>query len=360
MTNSIHTLEDVREKIDHIDRDILQLVEQRADVAKIVKQIKLSQSPSPQYYRPEREAQVLRNTLRNYQGNLDQQDIVHIFRAIMSACLALQQQQHIAFLGPLGTFSHQSALKHFGDSINTVPCTSIPEVLKAVNFNNAYYGVIPIENSTEGVINVTLDQLLTTNLTICGEVNLRVRQHLLRRHTNEQSIEKIYSHPQSLAQCRQWLQQHLPNVELCPVASNAKAAELAAQDGSTAAIAGKLAQQHYQLHCVHSNIEDNPQNTTRFLVLGKHPVGTSGVDRTSLLLTSPTTPNRLNRILTHLKNHQILMLHKRTCPHGSGACWYFIDIEGHIEDKSISDLLNQLTDANIAHRILGAYPATII
>jgi len=258
----------------------------RFKAAQEVARIKLAADSKTEFYRPEREADVLRKVKARNQGPLDDEDIARLFREIMSACLALEQPMKIAFLGPRGTFTQTAALKHFGHSVKTQPVNAIPEVFRAVESGDCHYGVVPVENSTEGVVTHTLDMFLSSSLQICGEVSLRINHHLLGVTDEIEQIQTIYSHQQSLAQCRSWLDLNLPRVKRVSVSSNAEAAKLAAEDPKAAAIAGEAAADIYGLKLLSQNIEDEPGNTTRFLVIGKQEVPACGADKTSLLLAT--------------------------------------------------------------------------
>src|SRR5450755_3527119 len=275
-----------RDAIDAIDRELLRLLNERAAHAKVIGSLKGDTAA----YRPEREAQVLRAIQADNRGPLPDGAVTSVFRQIMSACLALEQQLRISYLGPAGTFSHAAVTKHFGDLVDAEPCASIDEVFRAAESGQTDYAVVPVENSTEGAVGRTLDLMCQTPLTIVGEVKLRIAQHLLTTAPTLAAITRLYSHAQSLAQCTQWLARHLPAVPRVPVASNAEAARLAAAEPGTAAIAGEAAAAIYGLATLAAHVEDEPNNTTRFWVLGQHSAAPSGRDETSLVMSAHNRP----------------------------------------------------------------------
>ena len=276
-TSSPGTLQVYRDRIDSIDEQIHRLLNERALVAKEVGASKTAQGvQTADFYRPEREAQVLRKAIERNQGPLRSEEVVRLFREIMSACLAQEEPLKVAFLGPEGTFSQQAVLKQFGHSVRALPMGEIREVFEEVQAGHADFGVVPIENSTEGTVNNTLDMFLSSSLKICGEVELRIHQHLMGRMQGLPSISRICSHQQSLAQCRQWLDEHLPGVERIAASSNAEAARRARDEEGTAAIAGQTAAEVYGLNLIAHDIEDRPDNTTRFLVIGRKLFDPSG------------------------------------------------------------------------------------
>src|ERR1700704_5382255 len=295
-------LEKVRGQIDTIDEKIHALINDRARLAQLVGISKTRDGRTVDFYKPEREAQVLRMARERNQGPLRDEEVLRLFREIMSACLAQQEPLKVAFLGPEGTFTQTAVLNHFGHSVRALPLASIDEVFHEVEAASADFGVVPIENSTEGTVNHTLDRFLTSPLKICGEVELRVRHHLMGAMSALGRIERVCSHPQSLAQCRQWLEEHLPGVEQVPVSSNAEGARRARDEKGSAAIAGGTAAEIYGLKIVAAELEDHADNTTRFLVLGRKLFTPSGEDRTTLLVSVSHTdaPGALYRLLEPL------------------------------------------------------------
>ncbi|MGB5651574.1 MAG: chorismate mutase, partial [Sedimenticolaceae bacterium] len=279
-------LAEIRERIDDIDQQIQDLLNARAKAAQEVAGIKVASDPDAVFYRPEREAQVLRMVKQRNQGPLDAETVARLFREIMSACLALELPLKVAFLGPEGTFTQAAVFKHFGHAVETVSMAAISDVFQEVESGGCNYGVVPVENSSEGVVSHTLDMFLNSPLKICGEVTLRIHHNLLGLNPDLGSLKILYSHQQSLAQCRGWLDRHLPLVERVPVGSNAEAAKRAMDSPDSAAIAGAMAAELYGLKVLAPNIEDEPGNTTRFLVVGQQSVPASGDDKTSLLLST--------------------------------------------------------------------------
>jgi chorismate mutase / prephenate dehydratase len=301
-------LADVRSRIDQIDRDIQALIAERARMAHQVGKAKGKLAQAVDYYRPEREAQVLRMVVDRNEGPLSDELLVHVYREIMSACLAQQEPLKIGYLGPEGTFSQQATLKHFGRSAIGLPMASIEEVFAEVEAGNADFGVVPVENSGQGTIQVTLDMFLTSNLKICGEVELRVNQYLLSRSGRIEDIERIYSHPQSFAQTAAWLRANLPKAEKIPVASNAEGARRARASDDAASIGGESAAQVYGLKKVVTRpIQTDADNTTRFLVLGRQIFPPSGHDRTSVLVFIHDKPGALFDVLSPFARHGISM-----------------------------------------------------
>jgi chorismate mutase/prephenate dehydratase len=279
----------------------------------------------------------------------------------MSACLALEQPLKIAYFGPAGTFTESAAKKHFGSAPAFSPCLTIDDVFRAVESGNADYGVVPVENSTEGAVGRTLDLMLTSPLMICGEVNLRIHQNLMTKAESAESITKLYSHAQSLAQCHEWLNKNLPRVARVPVASNAEAARMAAADPQSAAIAGEAAARLYELNILAASIEDYPNNTTRFLVLAGHDSGPSGQDKTSFVCSAQNKPGAVHDLLVPLSAHKVSMsrFESRPARGFGGSRWeyvFFIDVEGHREEPEVAAALEELRGRAGFLKELGSYP----
>lgn len=354
-------LNQLRERIDQLDQQIQNLLTERAKIAQEVAATK-TKSDDNNFYRAEREAQVLHRIKQRNQGPLSDEEIARLFREIMSACLALEQVMNIAYLGPEGTFTQAAALKHFGHSVKTLPMATIGDVFREIESGNASYGVVPIENSTEGVVTHTLDQFMSSPLNICGEVELRIHHHLLGKGKDTKNISRIYSHRQSLAQCREWLETNMPGVELRDVSSNAEAAKLAAQEDSTLAIAGDAAAEIYGLNILVRNIEDEPDNTTRFLVIGKRATPPSGNDKTSLLISTQNKPGSLYRVLEPMVKYKISMTRIESRPSRRGMWDYvfFIDCEGHRDDENVAAALAELEREASFIKILGSYPRSVL
>lgn len=355
-------LGEVRGRIDSIDREIQNLIGERARWAQQVGKAKGPLKAAVDYYRPEREAQVLRMVVDRNPGPLTDEVLVRLFREIMSACLAQQEPLKVGYLGPQGTFSEQAVHKHFGHSANGMPMSSIEEVFQEVEAKNADFGVVPVENSGQGTIQSTLDMFLTSNLKICGEVELRVHQHLLSRTGRMEDIERVYGHPQSLAQCKTWLRQNLPDAEKIPLASNAEAAKRARNSDDSAAIAGESAALVYGLNIIAGPIEDRPDNTTRFLVLGRELFTPSGHDRTSLLVFVKDQPGALFNVLRPLADQGLSMNRIESRPAHSGKWQYafFIDFNGHVDDPGVRQALKEVDQFASRVTILGSYPVAVL
>ncbi len=355
-------LNTLRARIDAIDAQLQSLLNERAACAQQVAQVKQADDPDAQFYRPEREAQVLRKVLERNPGPLPAEEVTRLFREIMSACLALEKPLRIGYLGPEGTFTQAAALKQFGHSVQTVPLAAIDEVFREVEAGGTDYGVVPVENSTEGVVNHTLDMFLRSSLKICGDVELRIHHHLLSREADLASIKRVYSHQQSLAQCREWLNAKLPMAERIAVSSNAEAARCASREAGSAAIASETAAEIYELRSLVRNIEDNPCNTTRFLVIGKQQVPPSGRDKTSLLISARNEPGALHRLLEPIARNGLSMTRIESRPSRLGAWDYvfFVDIEGHAEDPQVAAALQELQANAAMFKSLGSYPQAVL
>ena len=359
---SVTPLSELRNKIDVIDEQILQLINQRALCAMEVAKTKIAQGEQGTFYRPDRESLVLRRIMELNQGPLSDHTAVRFFRELMSACLALEKPMDIAFLGPEGTFTQQAVYKHFGHGVKTVPVTTINEIFSAVELYKCQFGVVPVENSTEGVISHTLDRFLTSSLKICGEVEIRVHQNLMGNATNLAEITEVFSHQQSLAQCRQWLDKNMQHARLIAVNSNAEAARLASINKQTAAIAGIVAAEVYNLTIIEKNIEDESNNTTRFIIIGQQSPSPTGNDKTSLAVSTGNQPGALHKILGPFANFGIGMVNIESRP-SRQALWdyiFFIDIEGHHEDKVVAQALNTVKDNVKMFKLLGSYPKAVL
>jgi chorismate mutase/prephenate dehydratase len=354
----------VRGQIDAIDEKIHSLINDRARLAQLVGISKTREGRTVDFYRPEREAQVLRMARERNTGPLRDEEVLRLFREIMSACLAQQEPLKVAFLGPEGTFTQAAVLTHFGHSVRGLPLASIDEVFHEVEAASADFGVVPIENSTEGTVNHTLDRFLSSALKICGEVELRIHHSLMGMMSSVGRIERICSHPQSFAQCRVWLDEHLPNVERVPVSSNGEGARRARDEKGTAAIAGETAAEVYGLKILAAEIEDRPDNTTRFFVLGRKLFAPSGEDRTTLLVSMSHTdaPGALYRLLQPLADHRVSMTRIESRP-SHRRKWdyvFFIDIEGHADEPHVAKALEELKRRSSLFRVLGSYPRAVL
>ncbi|MFQ5994359.1 MAG: prephenate dehydratase [Acidiferrobacterales bacterium] len=354
-------LRELRERIDTLDMEIQDLISERARCAQKAAKSK-ERAGAKNFYSPEREAQVLRRVITRNKGPLSDEEVVRLFRELMSACLALEALTRIAFLGPEGTFTQEAALKHFGHSVETLALRTIDEVFREVESDNAHFGVVPVENSTEGVVTHTLDMFMSSPLKICGEVTLRVHHHLLGKVADPKQAKRVMSHQQSLAQCREWLDANLPNVDRVTVSSNAEAARLVSEDSTSVAIAGDSAGQIYQLDVLASNIEDDPDNTTRFLVIGKLDTKPSGDDKTSLLLSGKNKPGALHALLAPFSQLGINMTRIESRPSRQTAWEYvfFVDIDGHLQDKKVQQALAELQREAALCKCLGSYPKAVV
>ena len=364
-------LNQLRQDIDAVDCEIQTLINNRAKLAQqvaVVKKNHVANSPTapstnPIFYRPEREAQVLKAVMTRNTGPIADEKMARLFREIMSVCLDLEAPQRIAFLGPVGTFTHAAALKHFGKAADTVPLTTITDVFREVEAGTAMYGVVPVENSSEGVVNHTLDGFLSSTLKIIGEVELPIHQNfLVAEHTKIDGISRIYSHQQSLAQCRHWLDVNYPNVERVAVSSNGEAARRLKNEWHSAAIAGDVAAAEYDLHKLYTNIEDNPSNTTRFLIIGHEAVAPSGQDKTSIVVSAHDKAGALIEILKPLSKHGVSMTSIETRPErpNKWAYVFFIDMDGHMQDDNVKAAIADIRPLVKDLRILGSYPKAVI
>lgn len=354
-------LADIRREIDAIDDQLLELLNRRARCAQRVAEIKTAAGENDCFHRPEREAEVLRRVADNNPGPLGREAVVSFFRELMSECLALEKPLEVGFFGPAGTFTQQAAYKHFGHAIQAMPFPAIDGVFRAVESGACQYGVVPVENSTEGVVTHTLDSFLRSFLMITGEVSLRIHHNLMGRCEATANIREVYSHQQSLGQCREWLDRHLPDARRTAVGSNAEAARLAAANPGTAAIAGEVAAELYGLHILERNIEDEPDNTTRFLVIGRNAVGATGHDKTSLLLATRNHPGALHGMLEPFARHGISLSKIESRPSRRGAWDYvfFVDAEGHRDDPPVAAALAELEPQVTLLKILGSYPRAL-
>ena len=356
-------LEDVRERIDQVDQGLLALLSERANLAHAVGEIKRAEGHAEvQFYRAEREAQVLRRIQELNIGPMSDASIAWLFREIMSACLALEQPMRVAYLGPAGTFSQLAALRQFGHAAELVPCSTIVEVFRMVASASVSYGIAPVENSTEGGVSQTQDALLVHDLSICGEVALRIHHQLLSHASELDAVQRVYGHAQSLAQCRHWLDAHLPKAERVPVSSNGEGARLAAENAGMAAIAPEVAVELYRLNILAANIEDEAHNTTRFVVLGAQDAGVSGVDKTSLVLSTANKPGALYHLLKPLAERGISLTRIESRPSRTAAWEYvfFVDVDGHRSDPAVAEALQELEQQAAWLRVLGSYPKAVL
>jgi chorismate mutase/prephenate dehydratase len=351
-------LERLRQAIDRVDDRLLETLNERARLARAIGTLKVGQA-----YRPEREAQVLRRIKELNPGPLAAETVALLFREIMSACLALERPITVAYLGPRGTFSESATLKHFGLAADALPTGSIDEVFRAVESGAADFGVVPVENSTEGAVGRSLDLMPQTPMKVCGEVVVRIHHHLMSKNRVDfAQIRRVFSHGQSLAQCHEWLNTNLPHVERVAVASNAEAARRAAEEQGSAAVAGEMAAEHYGLAILASNIEDEPNNTTRFLILGDYQPKPSGKDKTSMVLSARNRAGAVYEMLTPFATRGVSMTKFESRP-SRVALWeylFFVDIEGHRDDANVAAALQEVGRIAGYLKVLGSYPAAVV
>lgn len=346
-----------RDQIDAIDQDILRLLNQRAALAQSIGHVK-AKTDSP-VMRPEREAQVIDKLVKANQGPLNAAHLQVLFKEIMSACRSLEREVNVAFLGPLGTYSEQAVWSFFGHCVKAEPVDTIEEAFRQLQAGHVDFAVVPVENSTEGSVARTLDALVDSQASICGEVQLPIHHQLLTRSGTLEGITSICAHPQALAQCRQWLAQHAPNITQTTMSSNGAAAKLASEDPTVAAIAGQAARERYQLQAVQEHIQDDASNTTRFLVLGQQHTGPSGFDKTSIVASVPNRPGAVYAMLEpfNAQNVSMTRLESRPARTGQWEYLFFIDLQGHQNDPPMAQALSQLRNTASFLKVLGSYPA---
>jgi chorismate mutase / prephenate dehydratase len=351
-------LQPLRETIDRLDREILALVNERARTAQAVGQHKHAHHEKGPVFRPEREAQVIRNLQEINPGPIGEQAIDAIWSQIISVCRGLEKEIRVAYLGPAGSFSEQAAFEFMGQDITGVPCPNFDEVFRCVESDGADVGIVPVENSTEGAVNRTLDLLLNSSLRIVGEHTIMIRHCLLTQTGSTQGVTRVLAHPQALAQCQNWLGLNLPGLSLEPVASNAQAAQLASQDPTIAAIASDIAARAWDLHLVAQGIQDDPMNRTRFLAVGKIDNLPSGHDKTSLILAVPNEAGAVYRMLAPLSQNGVSMTRFESRPARTGQWEYlfYVDIEGHRQDPQVAKSLDELQSSSAFFKVLGSYP----
>lgn len=353
---------EIRGRIDAIDEQIQALIDDRARLAREVGATKQA-SAAVDFYRPEREAEVLRNVLTRNRGPLKDEEMLRLFREIMSACLAQQDPLNVAFLGPDGTFTHAAVTRHFGHSVRALPFPAVEDVFREVESGNADFGVVPIENSTEGTVRHTLDMFLSSPLKICGEVELAIRHHLLGRMRALVDVRRVCAHEQALAQCRTTLNRILPGIEKIAVSSNAEGARRARDESGTAAIASEVAAQIYGLETIVAEIEDRTDNMTRFHIVGRTLLAPSGRDKTTILMSVADTesPGALFRLLEPLARHGISMTRIESRPSGQRKWHYvfFADLDGHAADPPMAAALEELARTASLFKLLGAYPCSV-
>jgi len=347
----------LRGAIDEIDEEVLRLISRRARHAQAIGEVKKS-AGQHSFWSPKREAEVLQKVEAQNGGPLPGAFLRRWYLELMSACLALEKPVRVAYFGPEGSYTHTAALQYFGSSAEAIPEVSIGEVFRKTECGGVDFGVVPVENSTEGMVSHTLDMFLSSPLCICGETLLRIHHHLLCKEEKLESVARVYAHPQSLAQCRRWLERHLPQVECIAASSNAEAVRIAVKEEKAAAIAGKNAAHIYGLPILASHLEDEPSNTTRFLVLGSQQRKPTGEDKTSILSSCLDEPGALVHLLGPLARHGISMTKIESRPSKRGLWNYvfFLDIEGHMDEPVVVEAFEEMKKASILFKVLGSYP----
>jgi len=351
----------VRQEIDMLDAQIQELIIARARLARAVGESKGQIENAVDYYRPEREAQVLRAVLERNQGPISDIEMLRLFREIMSVCLAQQEPLKIAYLGPEGTFTQQAVSRHFGHSVQALGLTGIDDVFTQVESAEADFGVVPVENSNQGIVSHTLDRFVDSDLKICGEIEMAIHHNLLSPAKSLKHIERIYSHQQSLSQCRNWIRKQLPLAACIAVSSNAEAARLVRHSPDAAAISSRAAAEIYGVPILFAHIEDRADNATRFLVIGRQLLLPSGDDKTTLLLAGDEGPGALHSLLTPLARHSLNMSRIESRPYSAGRWSYvfFIDVDGHAETEPLKSALVEMQNQASLTRVLGSYPKAV-
>jgi chorismate mutase/prephenate dehydratase len=355
------TLDAVRQDIDALDAQIQDLISARARLAQAVRESKGQLDHAVDYYRPEREAQVLRAVVSRNKGPISDAEMLRLFREIMSVCLAQQEPLKIAYLGPEGTFTQQAVNQHFGHSVQALGVTGIDDVFSQVESSEADFGVVPVENSNQGIVSHTLDRFVDSDLKICGEIEMAIHHNLLSQAKSLAQIERVYSHQQSLSQCKNWIRQHLPGAECIAVSSNAEAARRVRHSPDAAAISSQSAADIYGVPVLFARIEDRPDNATRFLVIGRQLLTPSGDDKTTLLLAGDEGPGALHSLLSPLALHSLNMSRIESRPARAGRWSYvfFIDVDGHAETEPLKTALAEMRRQASLTRVLGSYPKAI-
>ena len=355
------TLGEVRQEIDALDAKIQALISDRARLAGIVRKSKGQLDNAVDYYRPEREAQVLRAVQERNQGPISDAEMLRLFREIMSVCLAQQEPLKIAYLGPEGTFTQQAVNQHFGHSVQALGVTGIDDVFTQVESAEADFGVVPVENSNQGIVSHTLDRFVDSDLKICGEIEMAIHHNLLSQAKSLAQIERVYSHQQSLSQCRNWIRQHLPMAECIAVSSNAEAARRVRHSPDAAAISSKSAADIYGVPLLFARIQDRADNATRFLVIGRQLLTPSGDDKTSLLLAGDEGPGALHSLLSPLAIHSLNMsrIESRPAIAGRWSYVFYIDVDGHAETEPLKSVLLEMQKQASLTRVLGSYPKAV-
>ena len=360
-SKSDNSLNEVRSKIDELDAQIQSMISDRARLASAVRESKGDLAEAVDYYRPEREAEFLKAVRERNDGPISDAEMLRLFREIMSVCLAQQEPLKIAYLGPEGTFTQQAVNRHFGHSVQALGVGSIADVFAQVETREADFGVVPIENSNQGIVSHTLDRFVESDLKICGEIEMAIHHNFLSQAKGLADIERIYSHQQSLSQCKKWIRQHLPKVECVAVSSNAEAARRVRQSPDAAAISSQSAAEIYGVPVLFSRIEDQADNATRFLVIGRQLLSASGDDKTTLLLAGEAVSGDLHALLSPLASHSLNMTRIESRPSSTGSWKYvfFIDVEGHADTEPLKTAIKEMQELTSLTRVLGSYPKAI-
>lgn len=360
---------ELRTQIDACDQKILRLIQQRVLVAAQIAKAKTASDADASFYRPEREAQVLRRVrernaaLREeLKGLVSDDEMVRLMREIMSTSLAAEMPMTVAYLGPEGTYTQAAVVKHFGQAVRSLDVKTIPDVFRVVEQRKAHFGVVPVENSTEGVITHTLDCFSSSNLKVCGEVQLPISHQLLSNADGLTNVEKVYAHPQALAQCRQWLERYLPDAEVLTASSNAEAAIIASKDSAVAAIASDIAGRLYRINILASGIEDERNNTTRFLIIGNNSYAASGEDKTTIMVSAPNKVGSLFELLKPLYDAGVDMsrIESRPSRQTNWEYVFFIDLIGHVDDANVQNALDELQAKSAYFKLIGSYPVGVL
>tara|TARA_B100001250_G_C19803662_1_gene792286 strand:- start:1136 stop:2218 length:1083 start_codon:yes stop_codon:yes gene_type:complete len=351
----------IREKIDSLDNKILELINNRAELAVKISKEKQKSKDIDNFYNPEREAQVISRIKELNQGPLSDEDILKVYRELMSACLSLEAPLKVSYLGPEGTYTHLATQNHFGASVISMPYPTVEDVFISVEKRDSHYGVVPVENSTQGIVSSTLDMFMKSSLRISGEIETSIKHNVLSKSNNLESIKKIYAHPQSFAQCKQWLEKNYSSVEKVNVSSNAEAALIASKEKNSAAIASITAADIYKLNIINKNIEDNHNNSTRFLVIGERDTDPSGNDKTSIIVSTKNNSGALYGLLEPLSKYKVSMtrIESRPSKHNNWEYIFFLDLDGHIKDNSLRDANEEIKKEASLYRFLGSYPVAI-
>ena len=351
----------IRNKIDLLDKDILELLNKRAQEAVNISKEKQKSNEADNFYNPEREAQVMRRIKELNKGPLSDQSILKLFREIMSECLSLESPLRVSYLGPEGTYTHLASKNHFGNSILSKACISVEDVFASVEKRDSHYGVVPVENSTQGIVSSTLDMFMKSSLKISGEIEIIVNHNILSKSEKLSHIKKIYAHPQSFSQCKQWLEKNLFNCDKINSSSNAEAALIASKEEGSGAIASEAASDIYGLNIISKNIQDNHNNSTRFLVIGNRDTNPSGKDKTSIIVSTKNNSGALYSLLEPLSKNNVSMtrIESRPSKHNNWEYLFYLDLDGHIQDLPLQKATDEIKKEASLYRFLGSYPAAM-